>query len=177
MILEVGLRLRKTSIPITGLGFVCLHGCECVCVCVPDLHVCFCENCVYSHRYASPLWETMIHASLPGFLFLIHFNPVFYPCSAGVCTCARDVHVCVLVRLGGLRGMDCIYIGSCSIILPLSSSILSHVPLFCPPCKSGLIKVFSVYLIYLRTYAAIQNAAGLHCFYFSNVLCHYPPVP
>lgn len=125
-------------------------------VCVPDLHVCFCENCVYSHRYASPLWETMIHASLPGFLFLIHFNPVFYPCSAGVCVraCAMSTYVCLCVS-GGLRGMDCIYIGSCSIIPPLSSFNLSHVPLFCPLCKSGLIKVFSVYLIYLRTFPAI----------------------
>lgn len=55
------------SVSITGLGFLCVGmGAS---VCVPDLHVCFCENCVYSHRYASPLWETMIHASLPGFLF------------------------------------------------------------------------------------------------------------
>lgn len=60
--------------------------------------------------------------------------------------------MCVCASLKATGDGLHIYIGSCSIIPPLSSFILSHVPLFCPLCKSGLIKVFSVYLIYLWNY-------------------------
>lgn len=71
-----------------------------------------------------------------------------------VCVCVRGVHACVFVRLWRLRGMDCVsiyidiylYIGICCIFLPLSSFILSHFPFICPVCKSGLIKVFILYI-------------------------------
>lgn len=152
------------------------------------MRVCFHANCVYSHRCASPLRETMIHASPPGFFlfFLIRFNPIFYPSSAGVCMCVCVVstHVC-LCASEGYGGWTVylyiyidiyLYIDSCCIFLPLSSFIPSHFPFICPVCKSGLINVFGVYLIYLGAYPGIWNAAGLHRIYFPNMLCHYPPM-
>lgn len=84
------------------------HVCVCVHiwvrVCVIDLHVCFCENCVYSHRCASPLRETMIHSSPPALLFLGYTLILSFIHAQQVCMCVCDVHGCVFVYSEGYGG-------------------------------------------------------------------------